>query len=353
MPADPLSLSRARGPGSTTRTDQCGRHRPGRSVRVSTRSGPAGPRAAHPYWGVDAYGALSHRSPAHQVEPPWRCAGHLRPAGRPGAPARRKRSPGCSARPVTSGTGTHCSAMLSRSCGASATASARAGHHRGVRPAAVVVLDLVLDHQVSGQQAGLLVGLAQRGLARRLARGPRAARDAPGVAVVAPDRPVLQEHQRAGCDDEQPGRPVHAPVPVPEGALGPPVPVPQRPGCCIRGHGGPDCQDAGDAATGRPVPGGRRQADARSRAAQSGQARDLGDLACRPGRPRSHGAAHPRAAQRAAGAVPARVPRAATGRAAGRAPSDGRAPPGPPAPSRAGRAPRRPSSPLLSSCHRD
>src|SRR5258708_3788263 len=81
----------------------------------------------------------------------------------------------------------------------------------------MVVGDRLADEQEVEGDTGLFHGLTKRGLLGRLVAVARATRDAPGVAVMAPCRAVLQQHVcrahgRVVVADEQTGGAVPAPV---------------------------------------------------------------------------------------------------------------------------------------------
>ena len=103
------------------------------------------------------------------------------------------------------------------------------GQHRGVDPAAVVVLELTEDADGLDHDAGLLLGLAQRCCDGILVAVPGAARHPPGVAGRGPRGPMLQQHRGlvgvAAVDQQQPGRAVPSPVPMTVAAPDPAVPV--------------------------------------------------------------------------------------------------------------------------------
>lgn len=80
------------------------------------------------------------------------------------------------------------------------------------------------DGDIAGVDAGLLIGLPERGLLRRLVAVAGPARNAPGVGVGDLGGSMLQEHLALAAD-EQAGRPEPAPVPVAEVASGPSVTV--------------------------------------------------------------------------------------------------------------------------------
>jgi hypothetical protein len=88
-----------------------------------------------------------------------------------------------------------------------------------------VVGDVLPDHPVAlGTESRLLRSLPRGGVHRGLAAVARAAEDPPGAAVVAPQRPVLQEHPVV-VPQQQAGGAEDPPVLVTLGAVRPAVTV--------------------------------------------------------------------------------------------------------------------------------
>ena len=96
--------------------------------------------------------------------------------------------------------------------------------HRHVAPAAVVVDVLPDDPVALGPEPRLLRGLPRGGVHRGLAAVARTAEDPPGAAVVAPQRPVLQQHPIVVPQQQARGA-VDPPVLVTLGAVRPAVTV--------------------------------------------------------------------------------------------------------------------------------
>ena len=71
------------------------------------------------------------------------------------------------------------------------------------------------DPQMFGRQAGLLMGFPKRGFLGRLMAVPGSTGQAPGVALMAPRRPVLQQHPWSAIDGRGAQQQSGGPVPTP------------------------------------------------------------------------------------------------------------------------------------------